>query len=90
LLNQIAQNEEASEAEWQAIGERLKQIANMKQSLLGHAWEFITYGQGSLPEKQAIAMMMLAGELAAKYGYRNVRTWSEVLHGQFGHFEKER
>jgi hypothetical protein len=89
LLHQIAKNDEADENAWRSIQAKLNEVANMKQSLLGHAWEVISYGQGSLQEKQAIAMMLLASDLAEKYGYGNKKTWDEMLRGGQGHFEKK-
>ena len=89
LLTQIAQHGDADEAEWAAIESKLNEIANMKQSVLGYVWEFITYGQGSLQEKQAMAMMLLASELGDKFGYANERSWEEMLRGDLGHFKKE-
>lgn len=62
----------------------------MKQSFLGYIWEFISYGQGSFVEKQALAMNILADELAKKYGYQNTRTWSDVFDGQVGRYEKSK
>ena len=62
----------------------------MKQSILGYIGEFMSYGQGSLKEQQAMAMMSLALDLGEKFGYENKRTWGDVFQGRFGHFEKER
>lgn len=90
LLQQIEKYGDAEERDWQEIDEKLSEIANMKQSTLGHAWEVITYGQGSLKEKQAMAMMSLAWDLGKKFGYQNKRTWADVFDGRFGHFEKNR
>jgi len=53
LLSQIAKNDDADEAEWEAIRDKLNEIANMKQSWLGAAWEFVSFGQRSVVEKQA-------------------------------------
>jgi len=89
LLHQIAQNGDADEAGWQAIDEKLKAIASLKQSILGYIWEGISYGQGSLREQQAMAMLVLATELGEKYGYKNTKTWAELLDGGLGHFEKK-
>ena len=36
-----------------------------------------------------MAMMMLAEELANKHGYKNEKTWGELLTGGQGHFEKK-
>ena len=88
LLEQIAKNDEADEKEWQAIGDKLKEIANMKQSWLGYLGEFMSYGQGSLPEQQAMEMVSLALDLARKHGYKNVRTLGDWFDGRFGHFER--
>jgi hypothetical protein len=60
----------------------------MRQSWLGSAWEFVSYGQGSLSEKQAIAMTFLAHELADEFGYTYQRTWGEVFRGKLGRFAK--
>jgi hypothetical protein len=90
LLQQIAQNGDANGQDWTAIEGKLKEIASMKQSTLGHVWEVITYGQGSLKEKQAMAMMSLAWDLGKKFGYENKRTWGDVFDGRFGHFERKR
>ena len=89
LLKQIAQNGDADEPGWQEIEARLKEIGDMKQSWLGLAWEVLTYGQGSIQEKQAMAMMLLASDLADKYGYINKKPWSESLTGGQGHFERK-
>jgi hypothetical protein len=89
LLDQITQNRDATESESHDITKKLADIANMKQSSAGFSWEFITYGQGSVPERQAQAMQILAFELADKYGYRNVRTWGDFIHGRYGHYERK-
>jgi hypothetical protein len=89
LLRQIAHNGEADENNWREIEEKLKEIAKLKQSTLGSAWGFVSIGQGSLIAKQAVAMMMLAWELADKYGYKNKKTWGELFTGGQGHFEKK-
>ena len=73
LLRQVAENGDADESQWRAIAEKLTAIANMKQSMLGYVWEVISYGQGSLQEKQALAMMALASELGEKFGYHQER-----------------
>jgi hypothetical protein len=89
LLRQIAESGDADENDWRAIEKDLKDIANMKQSWLGAAWEVISYGQGSLPEKQAIAMMTLASELGRKFGYHEEKTWGDVFSGNVGRFKKK-
>jgi len=60
----------------------------MKQSYLGYLFEFLTYGQGSLPEKQGGEMYLLALRLAERFGYANVRTLNDILSGDFGTFKK--
>ena len=89
LLRQIAQNDDADEADWRTINEKLKEIASMKQSILGYIWEVISYGQGSLLEKQAMAMMSLALDLGEKYGYKNTKTWGDIFGGGLGRFERK-
>ncbi len=89
LLKLIAKNGDADESGWQEIEAKVRKIGDMQQSWLGLAWEVLTYGQGSLQEKQAIAMMMLASDLADRYGYVNKKSWSDLLTGGQGHFEKE-
>jgi hypothetical protein len=81
LLQQIAQNGDADEQNWTAIEGKLKEIASMKQSILGYVGEFMSYGQGSLKEQQATAMMSLALDLGKKFGYENKRTWGDVFQG---------
>jgi hypothetical protein len=90
LLQQIAQNGDADEQEWAEIEGQLEEIARMKQSIWGYLGEFMSYGQGSLKEQQALAMMSLARDLGDKFGYENKRTWGDVFQGRFGHFEKKR
>ena len=89
LLGQIQEKGEADEKEWAEIEGRLNEIAKMKQSWFGHLWEFISFGQGSLIEKQAMAMHLLATELAEKHGYENKKTWNDILDGRVGRFEKQ-
>jgi hypothetical protein len=90
LLQQIAQNGDADEQDWTVIEGKLKEIASMKQSILGYIGEFMSYGQGSLKEQQAMALMSLALDLGEKFGYENKKTWGDVFQGRFGHFEKKR
>jgi hypothetical protein len=89
LLQKIEKNGDASDQDWAAIEEKLKEITNMKQSTLGYLGEVMTYGQGSLKEKQAMAMMSLAFDLGKKFGYQNKRTWGDIFQGRFGRFEKK-
>jgi hypothetical protein len=89
LLQDLEENEEVDEAGWKDIEIRLREIANMRQSILGYVWEFVSYGQGSLAEKQALAMMVFTGELADKYGYRSTRTWLDMLRGEVTRYEKQ-
>jgi hypothetical protein len=88
LLRQIDQNNEATEKDWLEINQELQRIASMKQSYLGYLFEFLTYGQGSLPEKQGGEMYLLALRLAERFGYANVRTLNDILSGDFGTFKK--
>jgi hypothetical protein len=90
LLQQIEQNGDADEKDWQEIDEKLKEIANMKQPVVGYLGEVMSYGQGSLKEKQAMAMMLLAWDLGKKFGYDNKKTWGDIFQGRFGSFEKKR
>lgn len=89
LLRQMVENGDADEKQWNDIEGRLKEIAAMKQSVLGYIWEVISYGQGSLAERQAMAMNLLAWELADTHGYQNKKTWGEILAGGLGKFEKK-
>jgi hypothetical protein len=88
LLEQIESREEASELEWDRIGARLSEISRMKQSLLGHAWELVTYGQGSLAEKKGIALLELGNQLADRFGYEYTADWGTLLRGDVGQFKK--
>lgn len=89
LLRQLAQGEDADNVDWSSIETQLKEIANMKQSTLGYVWETISYGQGSLQEKQAMALMFLASDLGQKYGYINKQSWGDIFSGSPGRFEKK-
>lgn len=73
LLKQIEVNGDADEEGWREIESKLQEIAVMKQSMLGRVWEWLTYGQGSLTERKAMAIMTYSSELATKYGYRSTR-----------------
>jgi hypothetical protein len=89
LITDISNSDAAQDIDWDVIQRRLREIGEMKQTALGSIAEFFSYGQGSLKELHAMAMMTLADELAAKYGYQKKRAWGDVFHGRFGHFDKQ-
>jgi len=88
LLRQIAHNGDATEKDWLEINDKLLDIINMKQSVLGFMWELLSYGQGSVVEKQAIAMMQLADTLGNRFGYHNKKSWGDIFSGSLGNYEK--
>jgi hypothetical protein len=87
VLSRIERDNKATASDWKEIGAKVEEIAKMKQFAAGYVFEFLSYGRGSLIDRQALAMAILADELGDKFGYQRTRTWTDVLRGDLGHFE---
>jgi len=87
LLGQVAENHEAVQSEWDAILQRIEQIKAMKLSLPGRIWSWIS-SVDVLTVQKGNALMLLAGEIADKHGYVLVTSWSDMVDGRPGFFER--
>jgi hypothetical protein len=89
LLSQIRNRNEAGAAKWEEIRREVESIRDMKQSYLGYAFEFISYGQGSILEQQGIAFGVLTDQIADEFGYVRRKSWGDIFAGGYGKFEKK-
>ncbi len=92
IITKLAENSDLDDEAWQAITARVTEIQNMEQTWPYKLAEFISYGQGSLPERKGIAMSLLAQDLAKQYGYEYVWSLADAIFGTLpkpGSFEKK-